>query len=97
LPNEIILARNAIGVNLFLVGFDEAALAAAIDALLHDDPLVHRMSRRAFAEARRLAPTPAQWCDELLALYARRLGARAVSRDMTATDQLASFGVEGQG
>jgi hypothetical protein len=28
LPNEIILARNAIGVNLFLVGFDEAALAA---------------------------------------------------------------------
>ena len=76
---------------------DEAALAAAIYALLHDDPLVHRMSRRAFAEARRLAPTPAQWCDELLALYARRLGARAVSRDMTATDQLASFGVEGQG
>lgn len=56
---------------------DEAALAEAIAMLLRNDLLVRRMSCRAFDEARRLAPTPEQWCDRLLALYARRLGAVA--------------------
>ena len=53
---------------------DEQALADAIATLLHDDPLVRRMSRRAFEEVRQLAPTPEQWCDDLLALYRERLG-----------------------
>jgi glycosyltransferase involved in cell wall biosynthesis len=52
---------------------DEHALADAIATLLHDDLLVRRMSRRAFEEARQMAPTPAQWCDGLLALYRERL------------------------
>jgi glycosyltransferase involved in cell wall biosynthesis len=53
---------------------DEHALADAIAALLNDDLLVRRMSCRAFEEVRQLAPTPEQWCDELLALYRARLG-----------------------
>ena len=53
--------------------YDEEALAAAIGTLARDDKRVSDISRRAFAEARRLAPTPAQWCDDLLALYADRL------------------------
>lgn len=53
---------------------DEAALADAIETLMQDDLLVRRMSSKAFDEARRLAPTPAQWCNQLLALYAERLG-----------------------
>jgi glycosyltransferase involved in cell wall biosynthesis len=53
---------------------DEAALAGAIAALAYDDLLIRRMSLRAVTEARRLAPTPAEWCDALLALYAERLG-----------------------
>jgi glycosyltransferase involved in cell wall biosynthesis len=52
----------------------ECALAGAIATLLGDDLLVRRMSCRAFAEARELAPTPAEWCDQLLDLYAARLG-----------------------
>lgn len=75
---------------------DGAAMASAIDALLRDDPLVHRMSCRAFAEARRLAPTPAQWCDNLLALYRSRLGWRAAPRDGVAAEALAGFGAGGQ-
>ncbi|MFZ2004706.1 MAG: glycosyltransferase family 4 protein [Stellaceae bacterium] len=53
---------------------DEAALAGAIATLMRDDLLVRRMSRKAFDEARQMAPTPAQWCDQLLALYGERLG-----------------------
>jgi glycosyltransferase involved in cell wall biosynthesis len=75
---------------------DQTALADAIDTLLRDDLLVRRMSRRAFAAARRLAPVPQQWCDDLLALYAGRLQGRAVSRDLPALDELATFGVGGQ-
>jgi hypothetical protein len=32
------------------------------------------MSLRGFAEARAMAPTPEQWCDELVALYRSRIG-----------------------
>ncbi|HEV2187082.1 MAG TPA: glycosyltransferase family 4 protein [Stellaceae bacterium] len=53
--------------------YDEEALAAAIDTLARDDKRVADISQRAFSEARHLAPTPAQWCDELLAVYADRL------------------------
>src|SRR5579864_670203 len=53
--------------------YDEEALAVAIGTLERDDKRVSEISHRAFAEARHLAPTPAQWCDDLLALYADRL------------------------
>jgi glycosyltransferase involved in cell wall biosynthesis len=55
---------------------NEAALAGALRTVLGDDLLVRTMSERAFAEARQLAPTPAQWCDSLLALYRGRLAER---------------------
>ena len=54
--------------------FDEATLVAGIAELLQDDRRVRRMSLRCFAEARALAPTPEQWCDELVALYRSRIG-----------------------
>lgn len=66
---------------------DERALAAAIDTLLNDDLLVRRMSDRAFETARDLAPTPAQWCDQLLALYCRRLGESVPARKEIAADE----------
>jgi glycosyltransferase involved in cell wall biosynthesis len=59
---------------------NERSLAEAIATLLRDDLLVRRMSCRAVAEARQMAPTPAQWCDRLLALYADRLGEPIASR-----------------
>jgi glycosyltransferase involved in cell wall biosynthesis len=76
---------------------DDAALAGSIDALLRDDALVCRMSRRAFAEARQLAPTPTQWCNNLLALYQSRLSERVASCDGVAAAALVSFGVGGHG
>jgi glycosyltransferase involved in cell wall biosynthesis len=54
--------------------FDEAGLAATIAALLQDDRRVRQMSLRGFAEARAIAPTPEQWCDELVVLYRSRIG-----------------------
>jgi glycosyltransferase involved in cell wall biosynthesis len=59
---------------------DGEALARAIARLLDDDLLVRRMSCQAIAEARRLAPTPAQWCDGLLSLYAECLRDLAAGR-----------------
>jgi glycosyltransferase involved in cell wall biosynthesis len=67
------------GFGLVCNPYDEAALARAIDALAGDDARVREISCRAFAEARHLAPTPAQWRDDLLALYASRLGQPARS------------------
>jgi glycosyltransferase involved in cell wall biosynthesis len=69
------------GLGLACNPYDEGTLAAALDVLARDDERVREISHRAFAEARDLAPTPAQWCDDLLALYASRL------RDTTATRQ----------
>jgi glycosyltransferase involved in cell wall biosynthesis len=74
---------------------DERALAGAITTLLHDDLSVRRMSCRAFAEARGLAPSPAQWCDGLLSLYRRRLGAAADLRE--GEDALVRTGLGEQG
>ena len=78
----VIVARNSPfaeeitrqGLGLACDPHDEDALAGAIETLAYDDLLVRRMSRRAIAEARRLAPTPTQWCDGLLSLYAECLG-----------------------
>jgi glycosyltransferase involved in cell wall biosynthesis len=64
---------------------NERALAGAIATLLRDDLLVRRMSCRAFTEARQLAPTPDQWCDRLLALYAGRLGESVALHDEIGT------------
>ena len=52
---------------------DEAALAGLIHELAGDDRRIEEMSRRAFAEAKQLAPTPEQWCDDLVALYQQRV------------------------
>jgi glycosyltransferase involved in cell wall biosynthesis len=71
---------------------NDRALAGAIATLLRDDLLVRRMSCRAFAEARGLAPTPSQWCDRLLNLYAARLGEPA-----TASLELAKATAGGDG
>ena len=54
--------------------YDEAALAETIGNLARDDERVEGMSRRAFAYAHEMAPTPAEWCGALLRLYADRLG-----------------------
>jgi glycosyltransferase involved in cell wall biosynthesis len=60
--------------------YDEAALAAAIERLAHDDASIAAASRRAFATARRLAPTPEEWCGELLGLYEESLATVGPSR-----------------
>jgi glycosyltransferase involved in cell wall biosynthesis len=75
---------------------DEAALAASIDRLVRDDGLVREISHNAFANARCLAPTPAQWCDNLLALYADQLGGPAASRAMPAPLEFANV-LDGRG
>lgn len=52
-------------------------LAARLAHLGKDDQAVQRMSLAGFERARRLAPTPERWCDDLLALYKRKLTAAA--------------------
>jgi glycosyltransferase involved in cell wall biosynthesis len=70
-PTSDEVARRDFGV--VCDPFDERGLAATIAELLQDDQRVRQMSLRGFAEARALAPTPEQWCDELLALYLSRI------------------------
>jgi glycosyltransferase involved in cell wall biosynthesis len=55
--------------------YDEMALTDAIATLGNDDCLVTEMSCRAFSGARVLAPTPEQWCDDLLRIYEAKLRA----------------------
>lgn len=57
--------------------YDEEALATQVRALADDDERVRDISERAFVGARALAPTAAEWCDRLLALYEERLRAAA--------------------
>jgi glycosyltransferase involved in cell wall biosynthesis len=76
---------------------NERALAGAVATLLRDDLLVRRMSCRAVAEARELAPTPAQWCDRLLALYASRLGESIAPRHEIGTEPSDNVEVAGDG
>ncbi|MGL4635486.1 MAG: glycosyltransferase family 4 protein [Beijerinckiaceae bacterium] len=56
---------------------NEAALAALLTDLMHDDALIAGMSRAGFSHAGSLAHTPESWCDALLALYASRLAMAA--------------------
>lgn len=57
------------GMGLSCDPYDEEALAAALTCLASDDGKVQAMSLRAFTSARALAPTPDEWCDNLIALY----------------------------
>ena len=52
---------------------DEVGLAQAMAALMNDDVGVARMSKRAFENARLLAPSPDTWGSELLSIYERKL------------------------
>jgi glycosyltransferase involved in cell wall biosynthesis len=61
------------GFGLSCDPYDEAALAGAIAALDRDDDRVREISCRAFSGARMLAPTPEQWCDDLLRIYESKL------------------------
>jgi glycosyltransferase involved in cell wall biosynthesis len=83
------IASNEFG--LICDPHDDAGLATAIDVLSRDDGRVHDMSRNAFANARRLAPTPGQWCDDLLALYVSRLGETAAPRPIAGSLELAGY------
>jgi len=71
---------------------NEQTLAACIRELMHDDHAVCQMSCRGFFESRSLAPTPGQWCDQLLALYRQRLEHLA-SRRVHATRRPSARGV----
>jgi glycosyltransferase involved in cell wall biosynthesis len=52
---------------------DVAQLAHQLDKLMTDDETVAAMSHAAHSRARLLAPTPDQWCDELIQLYEQKL------------------------
>jgi len=52
---------------------DEVALVGAIKELAGDDDLVREISCRAFTLARGLAPTPTEWCDDLINSYEHKL------------------------
>jgi glycosyltransferase involved in cell wall biosynthesis len=57
----------------FGISFDPCepeAFTSMLARLAGDDEGVANMSRRAYAGARRLAPTPAEWGERLLAIYA---------------------------
>jgi glycosyltransferase involved in cell wall biosynthesis len=61
------------GFGLSCDPYDEVALADAVAALDRNDDLVREISHRAFSGARMLAPTPEQWCDDLLRIYESKL------------------------
>jgi glycosyltransferase involved in cell wall biosynthesis len=52
---------------------DEPEFAAVLQALVHDDNQIENMSRRSFAKAGGLAPSPEKWCDDLIGLYEQRI------------------------
>jgi glycosyltransferase involved in cell wall biosynthesis len=58
-----------LGLGMACPAADPTLLAQQIADLTADDDIVANISRRAFEEGRRLAPTPEEWCDALLALY----------------------------
>jgi glycosyltransferase involved in cell wall biosynthesis len=69
ISDEIVRHRFGLACN----PLDEVALAGAIEDLARDNDLVREMSCRAFTQARRLAPTPSEWCDALINGYERKL------------------------
>jgi len=71
-PSYAMIAEDVTegGFGLACDPHDVVALAEALTRLATDDALVSQMSLRAHREARRLAPTPAEWADALIRLYA---------------------------
>jgi glycosyltransferase involved in cell wall biosynthesis len=51
------------------------SLAYALSTISSDNRAVATMSQKGFTTARLLAPTPADWCNGLIALYRRKLSA----------------------
>jgi glycosyltransferase involved in cell wall biosynthesis len=64
-----------LGVGIDCEPDDVGSLAEALKRLSTDSGAVATMSRRGFESARLLAPTPADWGDELLSLYENKLSA----------------------
>jgi glycosyltransferase involved in cell wall biosynthesis len=54
------------------------SLAHALEAVASDNRSVATMSQKGFTTARLLAPTPADWCDELIGLYRRKLAGAGI-------------------
>ena len=69
----------ASGFGLACDPHDIHSLGHAIRSLVDDDDRVRQLSVSAFFGARSLAPTPEQWCDELVDLYQALLKASAAS------------------
>jgi glycosyltransferase involved in cell wall biosynthesis len=67
----------ASGFGLACDPHDIRSLVHTIQELVDDDDRVRQLSVRAFVGARSLAPTPEQWCDELIAHYETLLEASA--------------------
>jgi glycosyltransferase involved in cell wall biosynthesis len=61
------IARSGFGMTCD--PYDPEALAGLMARLMADDGLIRDMSCRAFEGARKLAPTPELWRDELVSLY----------------------------
>jgi len=65
------IAQRRIG--LVCDPFDADEMVGAIRRLADDDNLVREISQRAFMFARELAPSPDEWCDDLIRGYERKL------------------------
>jgi glycosyltransferase involved in cell wall biosynthesis len=65
IANEV----QASGFGISCDPHDEERFTAALARLQTDDALVERMSRKAHAESRRLAPTSDEWVSDLIAVY----------------------------
>ncbi len=79
------------GVGIACDGNDINALAQAIKLLMIDDARVEQMSRRGFADARSLAPTPAEWATQLIDLYEEKLAAASTRSAEAKADARASY------
>lgn len=69
----------ALGMGRSCMPDDPEALADCLADLLDDDDAVAAMSRHGFARARDLAPTEAQWGEQLAELYAKTLARPATA------------------
>jgi glycosyltransferase involved in cell wall biosynthesis len=64
------------GFGLACNPYDIETMAKMIACLISDDALTQDMSLLGFTQARQLAPTPEQWCDDLIEIYARKIQRR---------------------
>ena len=62
-----------LGVGISCDAHDVTALAQTITRIMNDDALASQMSQRGFEGARKLAPTPQAWGEQLIALYEEKL------------------------